>query len=316
MTFADQSQELIRWLTKLKEARCSSWNKTYKNYVVLAHLGVDTTTPVESAQFLPWLETLQKCTKLEGQKRVTVIDSHSHRKSYPTVKMWPTTRLVAICIISIRGGVTFRPTNFWVILSKSQLQQLKASPDSCSRNGQEDQGKIRCNAKVIVARVLWGLAGDRENVHVQKPIWKCGSRCLYKYSQTGFCNKTDLAVTNSGSLQETIAKDKPITRKCHHVCLLEAPFTNQGNRSEHLRICLPNLWTNPARKRLKPVLDENGQPFTRAKWRFLASLWCQSLLWHNSASREQSFASKSKTKKQLTWPLTWLRSNTWQPMTS
>ena len=58
------------------ESRAKAEGKTYKHYVVLAHLGVDTTTPVE------WrgstlAEALSKNPLLKG-KRVTVIDGHSH----------------------------------------------------------------------------------------------------------------------------------------------------------------------------------------------------------------------------------------------
>ncbi len=47
---------------------------------------------------------------------------------------------------------------------------------------------------------------------------------IYAYGQTGFSNKTSLAVTNGGGLRATIAKDQPVTKvillqSCHLVTL-------------------------------------------------------------------------------------------------
>ena len=75
VTFTEPIKEVTSVIDEI-EARAAAEGKNYKNYVVLAHLGVDTTTPVE------WrgsslAEALSKNPKLKG-KRVTVIDGHSH----------------------------------------------------------------------------------------------------------------------------------------------------------------------------------------------------------------------------------------------
>ena len=75
VTFTDPITEVNRVIDEI-ETRAAAEGKNYKNYVVLAHLGVDTTTPTE------WrgstlAEALSKNPKLKG-KRVTVIDGHSH----------------------------------------------------------------------------------------------------------------------------------------------------------------------------------------------------------------------------------------------
>ncbi len=68
------------------------------------------------------------------------------------------------------------------------------------------------------------LSGDRENVRVRETnLRNVVADALYKYGQTGFANKTDLAVTNRGRLRETIAKDKPITRNV--IAVLPFPVT-------------------------------------------------------------------------------------------
>ena len=75
VTFTDPITEVNKVIEEV-QAKASTEGKDYKQYVVLAHLGVDTTTPVE------WrgstlAEALSKNPRLKG-KRVTVIDGHSH----------------------------------------------------------------------------------------------------------------------------------------------------------------------------------------------------------------------------------------------
>ncbi|HEL1868545.1 TPA: bifunctional metallophosphatase/5'-nucleotidase, partial [Streptococcus suis] len=75
VTFTDPVTEVNKVIDEV-EARALADNRVYKNYIILAHLGVDSTTPVE------WrgstlAEALSKNSKLAG-KRVIVIDGHSH----------------------------------------------------------------------------------------------------------------------------------------------------------------------------------------------------------------------------------------------
>ena len=69
------------------------------------------------------------------------------------------------------------------------------------------------NAVVVVKNSPVELSGTRENVRVRETnLGNVVADSLYEYGQTGFKNKTDIAVTNGGGLRETIAKDKPITK--------------------------------------------------------------------------------------------------------
>ena len=75
VTFTEPIAEVNKVIEEI-QAKALAEGKDYKHYVVLAHLGVDTTTPVE------WrgstlAEALSKNPRLKG-KRVTVIDGHSH----------------------------------------------------------------------------------------------------------------------------------------------------------------------------------------------------------------------------------------------
>ena len=299
VTFADPITEVNRVIDEV-EARAAAEGKTYKNYVVLAHLGVDTTTPVE------WrgstlAEALSKNAKLKG-KRVTVIDGHSHTVESTTYGENVTYNQTGSYLHNI-GKVTFKANQ--LLGDPQQIPAAtakKASPDPVVA---EMVKKIKEkydaeNAKVIVANSPVELNGDRENVRVRETnLGNVVADALYKYGQTGFANKTDLAVTNGGGLRETIAKDKPIT-KGNVIAVL--PF---GNTISQIKVTGQNIADMFAKslgsilqeKDGKPVLDEKGQSLVP---KFTMTQLCQ--------QRNGSFALKSKTKKQvLMKPLTWLR---------
>lgn len=271
VTFADPITEVNRVIDEV-EARAAAEGKTYKNYVVLAHLGVDTTTPVE------WrgstlAEALSKNAKLKG-KRVTVIDGHSHTVESTTYGENVTYNQTGSYLHNI-GKVTFKANQ--LLGNPQQIPAAtakKASPDPVVA---EMVKKIKEkydaeNAKVIVANSPVELNGDRENVRVRETnLGNVVADALYKYGQTGFANKTDLAVTNGGGLRETIAKDKPITKGSVIAVL---PF---GNTISQIKVTGQNIADMFAKslgsilqeKDGKPVLDENGQPLLEPSGGFL-----------------------------------------------
>ena len=271
VTFADPITEVNRVIDEV-EARAAAEGKTYKNYVVLAHLGVDTTTPVE------WrgstlADALSKNAKLKG-KRVTVIDGHSHTVESTTYGENVTYNQTGSYLHNI-GKVTFKANQ--LLGDPQQIPAAtakKASPDPVVA---EMVKKIKEkydaeNAKVIVANSPVELNGDRENVRVRETnLGNVVADALYKYGQTGFANKTDLAVTNGGGLRETIAKDKPIT-KGNVIAVL--PF---GNTISQIKVTGQNIADMFAKslgsilqeKDGKPVLDENGQPLLEPSGGFL-----------------------------------------------
>ena len=271
VTFADPITEVNRVIDEV-EARAAAEGKTYKNYVVLAHLGVDTTTPVE------WrgstlAEALSKNAKLKG-KRVTVIDGHSHTVESTTYGENVTYNQTGSYLHNI-GKVTFKANQLLGDPQQIPAETAKkASPDPVVA---EMVKKIKEkydaeNAKVIVANSPVELNGDRENVRVRETnLGNVVADALYKYGQTGFANKTDLAVTNGGGLRETIAKDKPITKGSVIAVL---PF---GNTISQIKVTGQNIADMFAKslgsilqeKDGKPVLDENGQPLLEPSGGFL-----------------------------------------------
>lgn len=271
VTFADPITEVNRVIDEV-EARAAAEGKTYKNYVVLAHLGVDTTTPLE------WrgstlAAALSANEKLRG-KRVTVIDGHSHTVESTTYGENVTYNQTGSYLHNI-GKVTFKANQ--LLGNPQQIPAETAKKTTPDPVVAEMVKKIKEkydaeNAKVVVANSPVELNGDRENVRVRETnLGNVVADALYQYGQTGFANKTDLAVTNGGGLRETIAKDKPIT-KGNVIAVL--PF---GNTISQIKVTGQNIADMFAKslgsilqeKDGKPVLDENGQPLLEPSGGFL-----------------------------------------------
>lgn len=271
VTFKDPISEVNSVIDEV-EARAAAEGKSYKNYVVLAHLGVDTTTPVE------WrgstlAEALSNNPKLKG-KRVTVIDGHSHTVQSTTYGDNVTYNQTGSYLNNI-GKITYK------------ANQLLGNPQQISAASTKDvvpNAKIAAmvkkikeaydaeNAKVIRDNSPVELNGQRENVRVRETnLGNVVADALYEYGQTGFSHKTDLAVTNGGGLRETIAKDKPIT-KGDVIAVL--PF---GNTISQIKVTGQNIADMFAKslgsilqeKNGQPVLDENGQPLLEPSGGFL-----------------------------------------------
>ena len=271
VTFTDPISEVNKVIEEV-ESRAKAEGKTYKHYVVLAHLGVDTTTPVE------WrgstlAEALSKNPLLKG-KRVTVIDGHSHTVESVTYGDNVTYNQTGSYLHNI-GKVTYKSGQILGNPQQISADSVKGvTPDPAI---QQLVNKIKEkydqeNAKVVVANSPVELNGNRENVRVRETnLGNVVADALYEYGQTGFSHKTDLAVTNGGGLRETIAKGKPIT-KGDIIAVL--PF---GNTITQIKITGQNIADMFAKslgsilqeKDGKPVLDENGQPLLEPSGGFL-----------------------------------------------
>lgn len=271
VTFTEPIEEVNRVIDEI-ESRAQAEGKDYKNYVILAHLGVDTTTPVE------WrgstlAEALAKNEKLKG-KRVTVIDGHSHTVQSMTYGDNVTYNQTGSYLHNI-GKVTFQADQLLGNPQQIPAEEAKKVTPDPTVAAMVDQIKAKYdaeNAVVVVPNSPVELNGDRENVRVRETnLGNVVADALYNYGQSGFANKTDLAVTNGGGLRETIAKDKPIT-KGNIIAVL--PF---GNTISQIRVSGQNiadmfaksLGSTLQEKDGQPVLDENGQPLLEASGGFL-----------------------------------------------
>ena len=271
VTFTDPISEVNKVIDEI-EARATAEGKTYKNYVVLAHLGVDTTTPVE------WrgstlAEELSKNPKLKG-KRVTVIDGHSHTVQSTTYGENVTYNQTGSYLNNI-GKITYQanqllgnPQQISAASTKNVVPNAKVAAMVQKIKEQYDAE----NAKIVRDNSPVELNGQRENVRVRETnLGNVVADALYEYGQTGFSHKTDLAVTNGGGLRETIAKDKPITKGSVIAVL---PFGNTISQIKVTGQNIADMFTKSLGSILqekdgKTVLDENGQPLLEPSGGFL-----------------------------------------------
>ena len=272
VTFKDPIPEVLNVVKEI-QAKAKATGDDYKTYVILAHLGVDTTTPNE------WrgstlADELSKSPLLKG-KRVVVIDGHSHTVESKTYGDNVTYNQTGSYLNNI-GKVTLKPNSLLGTPSLIKASETTNVAPNAEVKKLVDQIKAKYdaeNAVVVVKNSPVELSGTRENVRVRETnLGNVVADSLYEYGQTGFQNKTDIAVTNGGGLRETIAKDKPITKGSVIAVL---PF---GNTISQIKVTGQNVLDMFEKslgsilqvdKAGKTVLDENGQPLLEPSGGFL-----------------------------------------------
>ena len=272
VTFKDPIPEVLNVVKEI-QAKAKATGDDYKTYVILAHLGVDTTTPNE------WrgstlADELSKSPLLKG-KRVVVIDGHSHTVESKTYGDNVTYNQTGSYLNNI-GKVTLKPNSLLGTPSLIKASETTNVTPNAEVKKLVDQIKEKYdaeNAVVVVKNSPVELSGTRENVRVRETnLGNVVADSLYEYGQTGFQNKTDIAVTNGGGLRETIAKDKPITKGSVIAVL---PF---GNTISQIKVTGQNVLDMFEKslgsilqvdKAGKTVLDENGQPLLEPSGGFL-----------------------------------------------
>ncbi|NQP36525.1 LPXTG cell wall anchor domain-containing protein [Streptococcus suis] len=273
VTFADPITEVNKVIDEV-EARALADNRVYNNYIILAHLGVDATTPVE------WrgstlAEALSQNSKLAG-KRVIVIDGHSHTVQSATYGDNVTYNQTGSYLNNI-GKVTLKSEQ---LLGEASLisaaDTASVTPDSAiTELVNEIKAKYEAeNAQVVIENNPVELNGERSNVRVRETnLGNAVTDAIYAYGQTGFSNKTSLAVTNGGGLRATIAKDQPVT-KGDIIAVLpfgnivsQITVTGQQIYDMFTKSLSSTLQVNPETGEM--LLDENGMPLFEASGGFL-----------------------------------------------
>ena len=273
VTFADPITEVNKVIDEV-EARALADNRVYNNYIILAHLGVDATTPVE------WrgstlAEALSQNSKLAG-KRVIVIDGHSHTVQSATYGDNVTYNQTGSYLNNI-GKVTLKSEQ---LLGEASLisaaDTASVTPDALiTELVNEIKVKYEAeNAQVVIENNPIELNGERSNVRVRETnLGNAVTDAIYAYGQTGFSNKTSLAVTNGGGLRATIAKDQPVT-KGDIIAVL--PFGNIISQITVTGQQIKDMFTKSLSSALqtdketgKFILDENGAPLFEASGGFL-----------------------------------------------
>lgn len=272
VTFTDPISEVNEVIEEV-QAKARAEGKDYKHYVVLAHLGVDTTTPVE------WrgstlAEALSKNPRLKG-KRVTVIDGHSHTVASTTYGDNVTYNQTGSYLHNV-GKVIYKSRQLLgnpTLIAAADAKKLTANPKVEKLVKDIKQKYDAENAVEIVSNSPVELNGDRENVRVRETnLGNVVADSLYQYGQTGFSHPTDIAVTNGGGLRETIAKGKPIT-KGNVIAVL--PFGNTISQIQVTGQQVLDMFEKSLGSILqvdkdgKKVLDENGQPLLEPSGGFL-----------------------------------------------
>ena len=273
VTFADPITEVNKVIDEV-EARALADNRIYNNYIILAHLGVDATTPVE------WrgstlAEALSQNSKLAG-KRVIVIDGHSHTVQSATYGDNVTYNQTGSYLNNI-GKVTLKSEQ---LLGEASLisaaDTASVTPDALiTELVNEIKVKYEAeNAQVVIENNPVELNGERSNVRVRETnLGNAVTDAIYAYGQTGFSNKTSLAVTNGGGLRATIAKDQPV-KKGDIIAVL--PFGNIISQITVTGQQIQDMFTKSLSSALqtdketgKFILDENGAPLFEASGGFL-----------------------------------------------
>ena len=272
VTFKDPIPEVLNVVKEI-QAKAKATGDDYKTYVILAHLGVDTTTP-DAWRGSTLADELSKSPLLKG-KRVVVIDGHSHTVESKTYGDNVTYNQTGSYLNNI-GKVTLKPNSLLGTPSLIKASETTNLTPNATVKKLVDQIKAKYdaeNAVVVVKNSPVELSGTRENVRVRETnLGNVVADSLYEYGQTGFQNKTDIAVTNGGGLRETIAKDKPITKGSVIAVL---PF---GNTISQIKVTGQNVLDMFEKslgsilqvdKAGKTVLDENGQPLLEPSGGFL-----------------------------------------------
>lgn len=273
VTFTDPITEVNKVIDEV-EARALADNRVYNNYIILAHLGVDSTTPVE------WrgstlAQALSENSKLAG-KRVIVIDGHSHTVESTTYGNNVTYNQTGSYLNNI-GKVSLKSNRLLGEASLISAAEAKNVTPNAKIEALVAEIKAKYeaeNAQVVIENNPVELNGDRSNVRVRETnLGNAVTDAIYAYGQTGFSNKTSLAVTNGGGLRATIAKDQPVT-KGDIIAVL--PFGNIISQITVTGQQIADMFAKSLSATLQadketgaPVLDENGLPLLEASGGFL-----------------------------------------------
>lgn len=272
VSFTDPITE-VKAVVDQVESNARAEGKEYKTYIVLSHLGIDTTTPVE------WrgstlAEALSNYAPLKG-KRVLVLDGHSHTLHTATYGDNVTYNQTGSYLNNV-GRVVYnsdRILSHGVISHEEAKKNYKVNP-TVKAMIDDIQAKYKADSsKVVIENSPVKLSGDRMDVRVRETnLGNVVADALLDYGQSAFTHKSNLAVTNGGGLRETIAKDKPIT-KGDIIAVL--PFGNSVAQIQVTGQNIHDMFVKSLGSILqvdesgKTVLDENGQPLLEPSGGFL-----------------------------------------------
>ncbi|MGT2906248.1 5'-nucleotidase C-terminal domain-containing protein [Streptococcus dentiloxodontae] len=270
VSFTDPITEVETVISQI-EAQARAENKTYKTYIILAHLGVDNTTKTEW-QGTTLAQALSKYEPLAG-KKVIVLDGHSH--TVLTATYGNVTYNQTGSYLNNVGKVTLNSDRILSqgVINTKEGQAYEADPNILKLVS-NIQAKYKAESStVVIDNSPVELNGERTNVRVRETnLGNAVADALFKYGQTGFTHKSNLAVTNGGGLRETIAKNKPVT-KGDIIAVL--PF---GNTVTQIQVTGQNIYDmfvkslgsiTQVDSQAKAILDQEGLPLLEPSGGFL-----------------------------------------------
>ena len=272
VTFRDPISEVTKVIDEI-DAKARAMKTDYKNYVILSHLGIDNTTPLEW-QGSTLADALSKKASLKG-KRVIIIDGHSH--TVETAKYGDNVTynqtgsyLNNIGKIVLKSNKLIADTS---LISAAEAKKIEPNKEVLAMVEKIESAYKADNAVVVLPNNTVELSGIRENVRVRETnLGNVVADSLYEYGQKGFSHPTDIAVTNGGGLRETIAKGKDIT-KGDIIAVL--PFGNTISQIAVTGKQVQEMFAKSLSSILQVgkdgnnVLDENGLPLFEPSGGFL-----------------------------------------------
>lgn len=195
VSFTDPITE-VKAVVDQVESNARAEGKEYKTYIVLSHLGIDTTTPVE------WrgstlAEALSNYAPLKG-KRVLVLDGHSHTLHTATYGDNVTYNQTGSYLNNV-GRVVYnsdRILSHGVISHDEAKKNYQVNP-TVKTMIDDIQAKYKADSsKVVIENSPVKLSGDRMDVRVRETnLGNVVADSLLDYGQSAFTHKSNLAVT-------------------------------------------------------------------------------------------------------------------------
>lgn len=201
--FTDPITEVLNVIKEI-EAKATAAGKTYNNYVILGHLGVDATTQ-DAWRGDTLLEQLTKEAVLKA-KNLVFLDGHSHtvltQKLADNVVYQQTgTALANVGKVTLKSNAAIEAE----LIKAADTGKMTASTDIASQVKAAKDGFEEATSGVVIENNDVQFDGIREDVRsAQTNLGDLIADAMYEYSKTGFSAPSDLAVTNGGGIRASI----------------------------------------------------------------------------------------------------------------
>ncbi|MBJ8350416.1 cell surface ecto-5'-nucleotidase Nt5e [Streptococcus zalophi] len=271
VVFRDPISEVENAIAEI-EARAKAEGVSYKNYIVLGHLGIDASTKKEW-QGSTMAEALSKNPLLKD-KRVLMIDGHSHTLAEATYGDNTIYSQTGSYLNNVGKIVLTKDDMKVSFINAEQGKAYEADPEVAATVAEIKKRYEEVNAVVVVDASPVELQGERANVRVRETnLGNLISDSLLEYSKTGFSRPSNLAVMNGGGIRATIQKGQPIT-KGDIIAIL--PFGNFISQIKVTGKQVVDMFAHSLGSMVQKdsetgevIRDENGQPLLGASGGFL-----------------------------------------------